>query len=146
VAQAGPLPTVYVDENVPDQLVHRLRALGIQTTLARDIMPPATPDADHLKCCADNSWVLITLDQRDFQRLHWLWVNLHSWQVLSIPHAGIISAIQGPPLPDEWAPSIAALVRDHAASLTGAMWVWNHGRKEWWPQKASWEITQPTVR
>jgi len=127
-----PPPPVYLDEDVPVRLSNELRDLGIPVQLAKDVLKPGTDDATHLKQCADDAFVMITLNRKDFRRLHWLWMSLNSWNVLNRVHAGILTVWeQAPALPDEWAPAISELLRREANNLPGRMWMWNQSKNEW---------------
>jgi hypothetical protein len=128
---AGAAPPLYLDEDVPHLLRDRLGALGFNVRLAVEVLGPATEDSKHLKTCADNSWAIITLNRGDFQRLHRYWRVLHSWELLTTLHGGIISVSGNPPLADEWASQIAQLVSNTGKALVGSMRVWDLERREW---------------
>lgn len=128
-------PLVYLDEDVPVRLSDELRALGIPVQLAKDVLPLGTDDATQLKQCADDAFVMVTLNRKDFQRLHWLWMSLNSWNVLNRVHAGILTVWeQAPALPAEWAPAINDLLRREENNLPGTMWMWSPSKKTWRPQ------------
>ena len=126
-------PSLYLDEDVPHQLGNTLQERGVQARLAKDEMQPGTADVVHMKACADNSWLLVTLNRSDFQRLHWHWTVLRTWDVLPRDHGGILSAT-GHPTGDEWAQPIIDLLSDQGRNLRGSMWVWDIGTREWAPQ------------
>ena len=130
----GSIPkTVYLDEDVPLQLFDLLSAEGIQVQLAKDTLPLGTDDATHLKQCADNALIMVTQNRKDFQRLHWLWSTLLSWNVVDKPHAGILTIVgqQTPVLPQEWAPPIVNLILNRSSPILGAMFMWRPSTREW---------------
>ena len=124
-------PTVFLDENVPDKVYELLSAAGIPALQARNILPQASQDPAVLKKCADESWVLVTLDRKDFWRLHWLWTALFTWGISGTDHGGIISVNQAPPLPDEWAAAIINLLNERGEGLVGRLWEWNLTSHAW---------------
>jgi len=128
-----PLPTIYTDEDVPDMVGDQLVTMGFTVYLARDVAYGAD-DSSHLKHCSDDGSVMVTLDRKDFWRLHWLWMSMYAWNVLDRMHTGILT-VKGrlPPLPNEWAPAIDELVRDRAGNLAGMMWEWSSSKGDWSP-------------
>lgn len=129
----GAIPPLYLDEDVPHALRDRLQELGLDVRLAHDELPAGTEDSRHLKACADNSWVIITINRSHFEQLHRLWGILNTWDVLPVHHTGIISSEgpQNPPLADEWASQISTLLTQRNGNLLGSMWVWHSGRGDW---------------
>jgi len=125
------VPTVYLDECVPLKVQRELRRRGLRVKLARDVLPPGTDDATHLKICADKGWILITFNLKDFQRLHWLWTNLHTWSLLNTKHGGILSPAEQPPMPEEWAEVVAEHILQRRHELPGTMWRWRLSSKKW---------------
>jgi hypothetical protein len=131
VVTGDPAPALYLDEDVPHGLRDRLGQMGFNVRLARDVLPAATEDSRHLKTCAENSWTIITINRKDFERLHKYWQVLRSWALLTTHHGGIISVSGDPPLADEWVAEIGQLVTSRGANLFDSMWVWHLGRREW---------------
>ena len=129
-------PGLYLDEDVPYGLRDRLQEMGLDVRVAQEELPLGTADSRQLKSCADNSWVIITINRSHFERLHRLWKILNTWDVMGTDHGGIISVSEGPqnpPLAHEWASRIFELVTGPDGNLIGSMWVWYAAHGEWRP-------------
>jgi hypothetical protein len=122
---------VYFDEDVSMPMSADLRSAGITVHLPVDISALSAKDSDHLQACANQRWVLITHNRRDFRRLHWLWMTFHSWGIISQPHSGILTIYEAERTStDYWPAAIAQLLRSRT-SLSGLMYMWRPSTGEW---------------
>jgi predicted nuclease of predicted toxin-antitoxin system len=109
------VPRLYADENIPRPLVQRLRDLGHDVQMARDVglAGRGVPDTQHLEHATLQARTLLTHDWLDFVRLH---QSTHG-------HAGIVAMTYDPDLDRLAANTHAALVAvadavDHLVRVT----------------------------
>jgi hypothetical protein len=51
-----------------------------------------TSDAEQFRYAVHTHATLVTYNIRDFQWLHRWWKTLHAWELLHVPHSGILAA------------------------------------------------------
>jgi predicted nuclease of predicted toxin-antitoxin system len=102
---------LYANENFPLQGVRALRDLGhdVLTTMETGKAGQAIPDSEVLALATESGRIVVTLNRRDFIRLH----------AHGPPHAGIIVCTQDPD-PVAQATRIDAAIRT-AGSMSGRL-------------------------
>ncbi len=81
------MPLLFLDENVKIGLADVLRAAGIETRTVRDEGQLHTVDAALLLACANQGWMLVTQNRRDFRALHEGWVT---WTTDGSKHSPVL--------------------------------------------------------
>jgi hypothetical protein len=123
------VPQVYFDENVPVNLADFLRRAGVTVHLPQNIGTLGKEDAVHLQTSSTQGWVLVTLDRRDFRRLHWLWMGLYYWGLTPRPHSGILTINDAERTSLTGWPT--ALLQKLPGLLPGEMHMWRPSESRW---------------
>ncbi len=123
------MPTLFLDENVKVELADALNAAGIPTRTTRDERRLRAIDADQLLFCAEQGWVLVTQNRRDFLALHEGWVTWTTAWGIALVHGGIFVLDQGPLVPDLVAAIVPFLITD--LKLANSLWNWYDAPPEW---------------
>ncbi|MBI4202366.1 MAG: DUF5615 family PIN-like protein, partial [Chloroflexi bacterium] len=77
-------PQFFLDANVPPVLGRQLSGIGFAVHYP-EALGTSLSDQGLIRECAPRGWVLLTLNRKDFWRLHWLWMSLREWR--HIPQA-----------------------------------------------------------
>lgn len=123
---------LYFDHNVSERLLPELRISGHRVTTARDIGLETADDAYQLTSAAENGWVLVTNNRKDFRLLHTalqLWAE--RWG-LQRQHAGIV-ILPGalPAIPGQLTALVTLL--DSGAEFHNRVHEWREGRWQLYP-------------
>ena len=90
----------YIDNDVTISLATELRSWGHSARTTRDLGLQQASDAQLLALAAQNRWILVPHNRRDFALLHDAWLRWTGiWQV-SERHAGILLFPHGQPARD----------------------------------------------
>ncbi len=124
------MASFYTDEDVGRQTAMELGKYGHFTTTARDQRLESVPDPRQLLTAADNGWILVTHNRRDFVLLNDAWLRWQRAWNGNYRHAGILV------IPQTWDPVEAAHKLDEFIStrptLADELHSWNTVR--------GWEI------
>ena len=118
---------LYVDEDLVN-FVSPLREYGHDVASAKEADPGRT-DAWHLRQASAEERVVLTFNERDNRYLHRLWTSLWVLGVMSVGHAGILSATAQLE-PGNWLPALEQLLASETR-LSGRMLVWYPAKSEW---------------
>jgi hypothetical protein len=78
--------TIYPDDHYDgDYFIALLRRSGFQVVSPRSVSMRGQSDEVHLTYCAQNGYVILTANAKDFRRLH------EEWQSQGKTHSGIIA-------------------------------------------------------
>ena len=93
------MANLYADQDVGLQLVERVRALGHDVVMTREIGMTRASDASQLLMAAQQGRILVTRNRDDFVLLHDAWVRWpRAWGTQPPPlHAGILVVVHGVP-------------------------------------------------
>lgn len=123
------MPTLFLDENVKTALAPALIAIGIPTRTTHGEDRLGMTDANHLLHCANQGWVLITQNRRDFLALHEGWVTWTAAWGVRQEHGGILILDQGPSITD-----LVAAIGPFITSenrVINRLWNWYATPPEW---------------
>src|SRR5438552_615269 len=115
---------LYLDECVPVSLARLLTQHGhdVTTAMQRGLRQRNVPF--HHKYAATQELLLITTNQSDFRLLHRFCITMHVWEVLVLPHPGIMStAIRQ--LDDQ---AFTQAITDHLSeqgTVINTFWMWD---------------------
>lgn len=118
----------YLDNCVPDALAIQLRLRRHQAIYTRDIGPGNRPDWHQLLISAQNSWVLVTNNSRDFTGLHEAWLAWSAAWSAPATHSGILVLKQHRLSPSEWASEIDAFMQT-TPELDSQLYNWTAARR-----------------
>lgn len=121
---AAAQPDLYTDHNVSLRLVERLRARGFVVTTTREIGLERAKDSKQFLAAAEQGWLLVTHNERDFALLFDAWRRWSDAWHVSPRHAGIVVLPQREPSLTE------VLLLDlfgEAAGFTDALYRWLPG-------------------
>lgn len=130
---------VDLDEDVPVRLAPLLVSEGHATHTTRDEQRKSAGDDEQLIYAAQQRWILVTHNKRDFRLLHDAW---RRWRCQS-PHAGILLLEHAPP--ETLATALADFCRAHD-QLGGELWEWSptHGWESQ-PRALRWVVPPPVA-
>lgn len=87
----------YLDHDVALNVTGQLRALGHHVVTSREQGQEEAGDFLQLLTAAQNNWVLVSHNRKDFQLLHRAWVTWsRAWSVQAV-HAGVLILPHGRP-------------------------------------------------
>lgn len=120
---------VYLDHNVDADLAEELRRGGATARTAADLGLERAPDEEHLLVAAQNAWILVSHNRKDFVLLHGAWRRwFAAYAVSPAPvHAGVLIIPQAVWTPEVAAAEIAAFVASKVP-LTNELYIWQRSR------------------
>jgi hypothetical protein len=123
------LPDLYLDNDLPTDLVNDLFVLGHVSIHSRTRNATRASDPAQLLTAAQQGWVLVTHNRHDFEMLHIAW-RLWGQVYGSIPsHAGILILPQIPRY--DYAAPLNDFLSTHTDPLTDELHVYDR-RRGWW--------------
>lgn len=123
------MPVLFLDENVKVELAEALSAAGIETHTTVSEQRLRAIDADQLLFCANQGWVCVTQNRRDFLTLHEGWATWTGAWGIPLAHSGILILDQGPLIPTLMAILVPFLATK--PPLTNRLWNWYDNPPEW---------------
>lgn len=132
------MASFYLDRSLAADVADALRTHGHAAT--RTPLTHNAPDYEHLLCAAQQQWVLVTHNGRDFRLLYGAWqawppaLGVTGW----VAHAGMLV----PPQDQRWA---AARIAEEIHALVSTTPVLTNAFYEWRPSTgwALWVLSQP---
>ena len=119
----------YLDEHIHRDVGEMLTQYGHDAVHAYYVGHHSTPDTDHLLFAADSGRILVTLNRKDFEALHRLWIALNTWVGMDREHAGILTT-WGQISPAEWAGPMHFFLGQRPR-MNNQMWEWNRQQRSW---------------
>jgi len=112
----------YLDHDVKARIAELLHGRGHGARTARDLSLDQAGDDEHLLLAAQNAWILVTTNRKDFELLHNAWRRwTRAWNI-GHHHAGIL-VLHQPMAAEEAAAQLEQIVLP-AESLANTLHRW----------------------
>jgi hypothetical protein len=122
---------VYLDEDVGGFTQHLAAAGHDVLSVVASSERRGRTDAWHFMQALRDRRLLVTWNRPDFEYLHKLWTTLHTLEVVSDPHAGIVTVATAPGFTKEqWLPPLMERLAA-AETMLGRLLRWVPGRNDW---------------
>lgn len=116
---------LYLDEDIPVAVAGGLTAAGHLTRTTVAVGRLGRWDADQLLYAADQGWIMVTHNRRDFRALHEGWLAWSPRWREPRPHAGILTLDQSNRLvAGDYASAFLALLATDALTLANRAYDW----------------------